>query len=71
MDNDQSIELNKKSFDDQFYDDVKPWRDIAQAAGLDVAAFDARISSKKAYMDEYVANVNHDRSIQNTKGAGK
>lgn len=71
MSNSQSVGLIGNDFDDVFAAGVKPWRDIAQAAGLDMVAFDAGISSKKAYMDMYVANINYDRAIKNTKGAGK
>lgn len=67
MTGNQSTELNKKSFDDQFYDDIKPWRDAAEAAGLNMAAFDAGVSSRKAHVDEHVANINYDRAMQDTK----
>lgn len=57
------IDTNK--FDNEFAAKVKPWRDYAQAIGLDMVVFDAGISSKKAYMDEYVANVDYARKNAN------
>ena len=57
--------------DTTFWENVKPWRDAAERAGLDMAAFDARIASKKAYVDEHVANINYDRSIAELKNRGQ
>lgn len=46
-------------FDAQFSEDVRPFRESAEKAGCDMAAFDMEIAVRKARVDEFRANAQH------------
>jgi hypothetical protein len=46
-------------FDTKFYEGVKTYRDPAEQAGCDMAAFDMEVAIRKGYVDEFRANAQH------------
>ena len=50
---------SQEEFDAKFYEDVKLFRECAEKAGCDMAAFDMRVAVRKGYIDEFLANARH------------
>ena len=51
--------MSQEEFDAKFYAEVKPFRESAEKAGCDMAAFDMEIAVRKARVDEFRANAQH------------
>lgn len=50
---------SQEEFDAKFYEGVKPFREYAEKAGCDMAAFDMSVAVRKACIDEFRANAQH------------
>ena len=50
---------SQEEFDAKFYEDVRAFRECAEKAGCDMAAFDMEVACRKARIDEFRANAQH------------
>ena len=60
------VMMTQEQHDKVFAERLKPWRDAAEAMGLDIGAFDASIAEKKAHLDDRLGDLRANYSVRNS-----